>query len=359
MATTAQEILWPPQSGIMRVVFLYVAQGDATLIFIPSGDSYLTMLVDSNQGRKHGGINLVELLQDLFERQDDSSLDYYVNTHPHLDHAGGLDEIQDAVEIDNVWHSGHDPGGNHCEAYDALQRLRKKVSDKGGEDRTLTGTRATERLGDAVYNVLAPAQHVQDEIGDEDAETRYRRIHEHCAVLRFGYGSVMPTFILLTGDSDKCAWKEHITEYHGAGGENRIRAQVLSASHHGSRTFFKANEDDPEPYTRHMDLIEPEYLIISAPLQEESCHGHPHDDALELYKKYVSDDAILHSGDGHRSFICDINSDGTFFITDDAGELAEKYGFAPDDEDGGGSKESGSRSTGPYVISQIDRKPMG
>lgn len=359
MTTTAQEILQPPQSEMMRVVFLYVAQGDATLFFIPSGGSHLTMLIDSNQGRKHGGINLVDLLKDLFEGQDDGGLDYFVNTHPHLDHAGGLDEIEEAIEIKNVWHSGHDPGKNHCEAYNALQRLRKKVSDKGGEDRTLTGTGETRKLGDAVYNELSPAQYVQDEIADEDAETRYRRIHEHCAVLRIGYGSPTPTFVLMTGDSDKCAWKEHITEYHGAGDENRIKSKVLSASHHGSRTFFKENEDDPEPYTRHMDLIEPEYLIISAPLQEESCHGHPHDDALELYKKYVSNEAIFHTGDGRRSFICDINSDGSFSIIDDGGTLAEKYGFQPDDEDGGGGKENSSKSTGPYVISQVDRKSMG
>ena len=359
MSTRAQEILLPPQSNIMRVVFLYVAQGDATLFFIPSGGRHLTMLIDSNQGRKHGGINLVELLQDLFEGQANGSLTYYVNTHPHLDHAGGLDEIQDAIEIDNVWHSGHDPGRNHCEAYDALQRLRKKVTDKGGEDRTLTGTRSTELLGEAVYNVLSPAQHVQDEIADEDPEVRYRRIHEHCAVLRIGYGAPVPAFVLITGDSDKCAWQEHITEYHGAGDENRIWSQILSASHHGSRTFFKTSEDDPEPYTRHMDLIKPENLIISAPLQEESCHGHPHDDALELYKKYISEDAIFHTGDGRRSFICDIYSDGRFFINDDGGELAEHYGFPPDDEDGGGGKEERSKSTGPYVISQIDRKPMG
>ena len=358
MTTTAQEILLPPQSDIMRVVFLYVAQGDATLFFSPSGGNHLTMLIDSNLGRKNGGINLVDLLKDLFEGQDDGGLDYFVNTHPHLDHAGGLDEIEDAIEINNVWHSGHDPGKNHCEAYDALQRLRKKVSDKGGEDRTLTGTRATEKLGDAVYNVLSPAQHVQDEIADEDAETRYRRIHEHCAVLRIGYGSPTPTFVLITGDSDKCAWKEHITEYHGAGDENRIKAKILSASHHGSRTFFKENEDDPEPYTRHMDLIEPEYLIISAPLQEESCHGHPHDDALELYKKYVNEDSIFHTGDGRRSFICDIYLDGSFLINDDGGELSEKYGFPPDDEDGGGNGNT-SKSTGPYVISQVDRKSMG
>jgi competence protein ComEC len=359
LSTTAQNILLPPQNNMMRVVFLYVAQGESTLIFIPSNGSYLTMLIDSNQGRNHGGINLVEMLQDLFAGQENASLNYFVNTHPHLDHAGGLDEIQDAVEIDNIWHSGHKPGRQHDEAYRALERLRKKVVEKGGEDRTLTGSRVTERLGEAIYNVLAPAQHVQDEIASEDPEIRYRRIHEHCAVLRIGYGFPNPTFVLITGDSDKCAWSEHITHYHGEGEENRIWAQILSASHHGSRTFFKVSEDDPEPFTRHIELIEPKILILSAPLQEESCHGHPHDDALELYKRYVDEEAILHTGDGRRSFICDIYFDGQYLINDDGGELAATYGFSSNDGNDGGGQNDKSISSGPYIISQVDEQPMG
>ena len=263
MTTTAQEILVPPQADIMRIVFLYVAQGESTLVFIPWNGVHRTMLIDSNQGRKHGGINLVDLLRDLFEGQQSGSLSYFVNTHPHGDHAGGLDEIEDSVEIDNVWHSGHNPGKDHEEAYRAIERLRQKVSKKGGEDRILTGSRSIEKLGDAVYNVLSPAQYVQDDIAGEECEVRYRRIHEHCAVLRIGYGSPTPTYVLITGDSDKCAWSEHITEYHGAGDENRIQAQILSASHHGSRTFFKTCEEDPDPYTKHLELIAPAHLIIS------------------------------------------------------------------------------------------------
>lgn len=360
MTTTAQEILRPPQADIMRIVFLYVAQGESTLVFIPWNGVHRTMLIDSNQGRKHGGINLVDLLCDLFEGQQSGSLSYFVNTHPHGDHAGGLDEIEDSLEIDNVWHSGHNPGKNHEEAYRAIERLRQKVTKKGGEDRILTGSRSIEKLGDAVYNVLSPAQYVQDDIAGEECEVRYRRIHEHCAVLRIGYGSPTPTYVLITGDSDKCAWSEHITEYHGAGDENRIQAQILSASHHGSRTFFKTCEEDPDPYTKHLELIAPAHLIISAPTQPESCHGHPHDDALELYKRYVAEEAILHTGDGRRSFICDIYPDGQYHINDDGGRLAEIYGFPPDDEGDGGAGPAKPRSVGgPYVISQVDRKPMG
>ena len=42
---------------------------------------------------------------------------------------------------------------------------------------------------------------------------------------------------------------------------------MLSASHHGSRTFFK-NEEDDEPYTDHMEKIGCQYVVISAPKRE-------------------------------------------------------------------------------------------
>jgi competence protein ComEC len=327
---------------------------------LPDGDGHFVMLIDSNLDEKRGGTNIVKMLKDLLSGGKFDGLDYYTNTHPHCDHAGAIDDISDAVTVRNVWHSGHNPGKEHGDAYAALKRLRDKVKKAGGEDRELNGTRDTASLGDVIYNVLAPAEHVVDDIAGEDCETRRRRIHEHCSVLRFGYGSPEKSYVLVTGDSDKCAWTEHITEYHGAGDENRIRAQVLSASHHCSRTFFKTCEDDPEPYERHLELIDPTYLIISAPLRDESPHGHPHEDALELYKKKVKEDDILHTGDGRKAWILDIQTDGSIAFKHDAGELAEAYPIGGDDDeeddDGGG----GGKTTGPYVVTpRIDRRPMG
>ena len=43
-----------------------------------------------------------------------------------------------------------------------------------------------QTLFDAKYYILAPADHVKDEVNEEEADARYRRIHENCAVLRFG-----------------------------------------------------------------------------------------------------------------------------------------------------------------------------
>jgi competence protein ComEC len=352
----ASDILTPPSTDIMRFAFLYVGQGEATLVFIPNGGSHITMLIDANQGRKTGGIDLVRMLKDLL---DGDHLDYFVNTHPHLDHAGEVDEISDAITIDNIWHSGHKPGKDQDQAYQAIQRLRKKVQKAGGEDITLLGTRETLSIGNAQYNVLSPAKYVVDEIADEKDEVRYRRIHEHCAVIRFKYGSPESKNVMITGDSDKCAWSEHITEYHGNNGENRLRSHILSASHHGSRTFFKTDEKDEDPYRRHMELIEPEYLMISAPPKGESPFEHPHEDALELYKEYVEEDNILHTGDGKKTIILDISSNGTYQVTDDSGELAEEYGFKGEDDDDGGDDDS-SKGRGPFIIApKIDQRPMG
>jgi len=355
----ASDILTPPSTDIMRFVFLYVGQGESTLLFIPDGQRHKTMLIDSNQGRKSGGIDLVRMLQELLEGRDDDHLNYFVNTHPHKDHAGGLDEISDAITIDNIWHSGHNPGKDESDAYDSVERLRKKVQKAGGGDVELRGTRETASLGDAQYNVLSPADHVKEDIAGEDAKTRYRRIHEHCAVIRFKYGSPEAKSVLITGDSNKCAWSEHITTYHGEGNENRLRSHVLSASHHGSRTFFKTDPDDSEPYRRHMELIAPEYLVISSPVREESPHGHPHKDAVELYRAFLVEDNILHTWDGKKSFIVDIFADGTYQVTNDSGELAEEYGFRGDDDDDNGD---GGSSKGPAIFipaTRIDQRPMG
>jgi competence protein ComEC len=356
MSNTAQSILMPPP-GVLRAAFLYVGQGESTLLFIPNGSSHLSMLIDSNQGRNTGGIDLIRLLKDLFVGSD-SGLDYFVNTHPHSDHAGDLDDIQKEIEIANIWHSGHNPGRNHADAFNAIQRLRATVRSRGGEDRTMLGTRSGERIGEATVNFLSPASYVADEIADEDPEVRYRRIHEHCSVIRIGYGTT-PAFILITGDSDKCAWQEHITDYHGGSEENRIKADILSASHHGSRTFFKTCEDDPDPYTRHMDLIQPTYLVISSPVQDESCHGHPHDDAMELYRKYVTEENILHTGEGKTTHMCDIFHTGQFHLTTDNGDLASTYGFRSEPSDQNGGSNLSRAASGPFVHTKIDDRPMG
>lgn len=204
-------------------------------------------------------------------------------------------------------------------------------------------------IGDAKYYVLAPAEHVKDDIEDETEDERYRRIHEQCAVLKFGKED---TWVMLTGDADRDAWEKNITEYH----KERLPAQVLGGSHHGSRSFFRYDKKD-EPYVDALQAIGPDYVILSAPKSKESPHDHPHEDAVELYEDEVGADNVLHTGKNRECYICDIFTDGKYSVATDT-KLVDEYGIGNDDE---GANGKSAAKAAPVVIAgtRIDRRPMG
>lgn len=342
MSNKAQEILIPNQPGVFRVCFAYVGQGDATILSIPTEEGYQFMLIDANKDKSAGGIDLAALLNDLTE----GTLHYFVNTHPHKDHLDGLKEIAEKIEILEIWHSGHTPGRDHCGYYDDLKEVMDALEDN--KVKQLLGTRDEQTVGKVRYNVLSPAEYVNDEINDEDPDARNRRIHEHCAVIRFIYGEEEKQ-ILITGDADLAAWRDHITDYH----KDRLPSTVLSAVHHGSNTFFKDGDED-EPYLKHLETIGAGYLVVSAPKKEESKYEHPHDDAMDFYRDFFDEEAIIHLGANRECVIVDIFENGEIEVRTDR-ELVETYGFKDDDDNGNKS----NLYKGIYVHTKLDDKPMG
>jgi beta-lactamase superfamily II metal-dependent hydrolase len=341
MSNTAYDVLWPNDPNVLvRVAVLHVGQGNSAIVMAADGSSYKTLLVDINLDSKSDGIDVPKLVKDLLGGGD---LDVFVNTHPHNDHLCGLSELSEEIDIQNVWHSGHNPGPNHCERYAELQALIKKVENAGGDVVELEGSRSSSLIGEVEYYVLSPAVHVKEEIGDEDPDARYQRIHEHCAVLKFGSGN---HWIMLPGDADRQAWELHITKYHAAHGT--VPATIFTAPHHGSRSFFRDNEEQ-EPYLDALKAINPEHIIISAPRSDESQWEHPHSDAVDLYADHVGEDNIFHTGKDRHSFICDVLRDGGVTVTSDEGKLSANYPYKKDgtggDDDGDDTKSSVSKSS--------------
>lgn len=353
MSNTAKDVIIPTESNIFRTIFLYVGQGDSTLLAVPDGDSYRYVLIDSNYDEDAGGINIIKLLEDLFDEQE-KGLDVYINTHPHKDHLGNVREIYEKIGFGQLWHSGHKPGGEHKETYEDLEVVINKLGDENVF--RLRGSREDNKLdkeeielGDINYNILAPADYVSDDIEDEKPEDRYARIHEQCGVIRLKYGEDEKR-ILITGDADHKAWKDHITDYH----RDRLPSTVLSAAHHGSRSFFwKDANTDEDPYKEHLEKIKPTYIIVSAPKEDESKHDHPHKEAMDLYKEEVGNDNVFHLGEKRECIIVDINSNGDIDLYPDD-ELVKEYGSK-----NGGKGGSGERIVIPPPVSKIDRKPMG
>ncbi len=332
----AHRVIWPTDENVLvRAVFLYVGQGDCTLILTRNGSEYDIWVVDINLDRTNGGIDAPRLVADLAG----GSIRAFVNTHPHDDHLCGITELADAVDIEEILHSGHKPSKKYGTKHSDLLNVIKKVKEAGGVETLLEGSNSSVSVGDAEYHVLAPAKHVTDDVNDETAETRRSRIHEQCGVIKFGAEG---HWVMLSGDADRAAFEEHITEYH----KDNLPAFALSASHHGSRTFFKENEED-DPYLTALETIDPKYVFVSAPTQKESRHDHPHDSAMELYKEHVGVDNVYHTGEERYSFIVDIVSgNGYGEVSDDGGDLAAEYGFDDEPEDEG--KASTTNASGPF-----------
>jgi beta-lactamase superfamily II metal-dependent hydrolase len=222
MSNVAQDVLWPTDSEVLiRVGMLYVGQGDSSVVLVKDGDGYKTALIDINRDNEgNNGINVPKLMKDLLADQD-GRLDLFVNTHPHKDHLDDITELNKQVDIHEIWESGHVPGADDKASYDELQAVIKKVKKKHGDDAVteILGSKTAIPFGDAEIYILSPAEHVKDDISDEDDAGHRRRIHEHCAVLRFGKDS---TWVLFTGDADRTAWEEHITDYH----KKRLPSQI-------------------------------------------------------------------------------------------------------------------------------------
>jgi len=341
----AKDILWPKaDNGILvRVVFLYVGQGSSTIVLVADGDTYKSVLIDINLDSANGGIDVPKLMADILE---EDGLDVFVNTHPHDDHLRGINELSDKVTIGEVWHSGHRPSKKHGDCHKDLKKLIDKVTKAGGAEVILKGSSDERKIGEAQYYVLAPAEYLTDDVNEEEAEERYNRIHEQCAVLKFGTDN---TWIMVPGDADRDAFEKYIAEYH----KERLGAVTLAASHHGSRSFFKHDEDE-DPYLDALKEIAPTYVVISAPKTKESQHDHPHKDAVDIYSDQCGRDNVLHTGEKRYCYICDIYRDGSSSgIDNDNGDLAEEYSLDSNNKKGG-KEES---SMGPAV--RIDDRPMG
>ena len=362
MANVARDVIWPTDDNIIvRAVFLYVGQGDCTIVLVKDGDTYKTVVVDTNLDETNGGIEIPALVKDLVE-DEDGKLGVFVNTHPHNDHLSGVVELSDEVDIQEVWHSGHKPGKKHEDSYKNLKKVIKKVKKKHGDESEteLLGSRSATDFGEGQYYVLAPAKHVTDDINDETADTRYRRIHEQCAVLKFGNGDA---WIMLPGDADRDAFEKHITDYH----KDRLPADVLGASHHGSRTFFRYDKKD-DPYLTALETIAPTYVILSAPTTKESPFDHPHKDAVKYYEDEVGKDNVVHTGKNRECFIADVFANGTVELSTDT-ELVDAYQLGKKKDDGGDDGKSSKKlaparakaSAAPAVITgtKIDNRPMG
>ncbi|MGD8608560.1 MAG: DNA internalization-related competence protein ComEC/Rec2, partial [Myxococcales bacterium] len=221
----------------LRVTFVDVGQGDATLIDFPDGR---LALVDTGQGGRHpAGRALRQLLAARRRRR----IDLVVITHGHPDHYAGLQALIEENQIGELWLNGQ----LLVEERDgAMARLASAALARNVKLRFAAELcEAPSRFGKARLEVLWPCPRYDPELDLNDNSITIR--------LTFGHRS-----FLLTGDLESEAERRLVQR-----GALR-RSDVLKVAHHGSKTSSSRD---------FLDAVRPSWAVISSGAGNR--YGHP------------------------------------------------------------------------------------
>lgn len=217
------------QPATLQVHFIDVGQGDAILIDFGT----MEILIDGG-GRLPGVI-------DYIETYVDDSIEVMVATHPHADHIGGLIEVLNRFDVDEIWLNGDTATSKTYNDFMAA------VNSEGAQIREA-------RRGDSIvagaltFRVLHPI------------DPPYTNTNDNSIVLSLSYKGV---YFLFTGDAEVEAESSMIE----AGLLSEV--DILKIGHHGSRTASSP---------AFLNIIRPEVAIYMA--GTGNTYGHPHAESI-------------------------------------------------------------------------------
>jgi competence protein ComEC len=278
----------------VRVVFLDVGQGDATLVLLPNGKSLLVdaggfpvaPLQDPAEGPRFDiGERVVRPALRAFGVR---SLDTFVITHGDPDHIGGADAAMRSFRPRAIWE------GVPVPPHEPLRRLADAATERGAEFRSVqAGDRL--RMSGAEIAVLHPPPPEWE---------RQRVRNDDSVVLAIRFGDVE---IILPGDIGREGESLARTRFNAA------PLTILKAPHHGSATSSTQE---------FLDVIRPAAVIVSA--GRNNRFNHPAPVVVERYRRMsvpmfstAQDGAVMVDTDGSRVQIWTWGGRGISFTAGD------------------------------------------
>ncbi len=256
------------ENASLFVHYIDVGQGDAELI--ECNGEY--MLIDA--GENGGEASLIAYLREVGVKK----LKYVVATHPHSDHLGGVAEVIEEFEVENVIMPKIPKSATPTtKTYRHFLDAVKKSGTKG----IYAKLDSEYTIGDATFKILGPV----------NANTE--NLNDLSVVIKLTHGE--NTFFF-SGDAEKEAERDLVERYG-----DELDCDVYKVAHHGSSTSSSKEL---------MGVLTPEICIISC--GEDNSYGHPHDETEELL--YSITDKI------YRTDIC-----GTVIVSSDKQNYSVSY----------------------------------
>lgn len=210
----------------------YIDVGQADCALLESGGEY--MLIDG------GNVADSDLVVTYLQSCGVEELKTVVCTHPHEDHAGGLNGVMAVYPVGTVY-APTTTYSSKC--YDKFLYY----VDQQGLNVTIPKPGAEMTLGNAKITVLGPLK-------------SYAGTNDTSIVMMVDFGN---TSFLFTGDMEREAERD-LAEYGWD-----LKADVLKVGHHGSSTSTSY---------RFLDLVDPDYAVISC--GKDNDYGHPHEEVV-------------------------------------------------------------------------------
>jgi len=295
----------------MRVHFLDVGQGAATLVELPCG----AMLIDTGGEENedfHSVPALTAYLDAFFARRTD--LDGHLNvlliTHPHIDHVRGAPSVLERYKVDNLVEDGRT--ARQDDAVVAMGKVRDFLLDHpavGHQVVTLEDIPAAGALTSAVIDPFPACKGVDPSVRvlwgasphdpgwgeDNYGHARFDNDNNHSIVTRLDFGKAS---VLVTGDLEEVA----IGALLGARPAELLDVDVYEVGHHGS------HNGTTRPL---MEEMTPKFAVmeVGPPARRHSwtawAYGHPRQPTIDLLTSGVTGarDAVVEQiGQAVKSF---------------------------------------------------------
>lgn len=230
-----------PSEGTAEVHFIDVGQASSILI----KGSEKTALIDAGESGN------AEQIVAYLEQNGVASIDYFFNTHPHSDHAGGCRGVMQGVPTANFIMTELAPDTVPTTVFYG-KLLEYLNENKATTASTVAKPGDLYELGGGLrLEVIGPVE-LYDDLNDVSL------------VIRMSFGE---TSFIFTGDMEAKSQRDMLEQ--GV----VTKTTVLSSPHHGSNSSIDAG---------FMQRVAPQYAVISCGTGND--YGHPHAETLELYK---------------------------------------------------------------------------